>query len=75
LVRGDAGFGVARMYDVCERLHLLYTFGLSSDEVLAQAVADLEQEQQVARREGRPAVPVQLFTGFRYQGGNWSHPR
>ena len=70
VVRGDTGFGVPWMDDVCERLCLLFPFGLSSnavlqrpsDERLAQAVADWEQ--QVARREGRPAVPARLFTGF-----------
>jgi hypothetical protein len=34
VARGDAGFGVPWMYDVCERLGLLYTFGLSSNAVL-----------------------------------------
>ena len=83
VVRGDAAFGVPCMYDICERLHLLYTFGLSSnavlqrhsDELLAQAVAGWEQEQQAARREDRPAVPQRLFCGFWYQAGSWPHPR
>jgi len=83
IVRGDAGFGVPWMYDVCERLRLLYIFGLSSnavlqrhsDELLAQAVADWEQERQRARREGREAVPQRLFTGFWYQAGSWPHAR
>ncbi len=83
VVRGDAGFGVPRMYDVCERLRLLYTFGLSSnavlqrrsDALLAQAVAGWEQEQQAARREGRPALPQRLFVGFWYQAGSWPYPR
>jgi hypothetical protein len=83
VVRGDAGFGVPWMYDVCERLRLLYTFGLSSnavlqrhsDEVLARAVAGWEQEQQAARREDRPAVPARLFVGFWYQAGSWPQPR
>src|SRR5262249_32598165 len=83
IVRGDAGFGVPWMYDVCERLRLLYTFGLSSnavlqrhsDELLAQAVAGWEQEQQAARQEGRLAVPQRLFTGFWYQAGSWAEPR
>jgi hypothetical protein len=83
IVRGDAGFGVPWMYDICERLHLLYTFGLSSNAVLqrrsaallAQAVAGWEQEQQAARREGRPAVGQRLFAGFWYQAGSWPQPR
>lgn len=38
VIRGDAGFGMPWMYAVCERLGLLYTFGLSSNAVL-QATA------------------------------------
>jgi hypothetical protein len=83
VVRGDAGFGVPWMYDICERLQLLYTFGLSSnavlqrhsEELLAQAIANWEQEQQAARREDRPAAPQRLFTGFWYQAGSWPQPR
>jgi hypothetical protein len=83
LVRGDAGFGVPWMYDVCERLHLLYTFGLSSnavlqrhrEDLLAQAVQGWEQEQQAARRESRPAAPQRLFRGFWYQAASWPRPR
>jgi hypothetical protein len=83
VVRGDAAFGVPWMYDICERLHLLYTFGLSSnavlqrltDELLQHAVTGWEQERQAARHEGRPAIPQRLFTGFWYQAGSWPHPR
>jgi hypothetical protein len=72
-VRGDAGFGVPWMYDVSERLGLIYTFGLSSntvlreqsDGLLAQAVAQHEQTRQ----------PQRLFDQFRYQAGSWPHPR
>ena len=83
VVRGDAGFGVPWMYDICERLQLLYTFGLSSnavlqrrsEELLQQALASWEQERQVARHEDRPAVPQRLFTGFWYQARTWPYPR
>jgi hypothetical protein len=83
VIRGDAGFGVPWMYAVCERLRLLYTFGLSSnavlqrysDDLLAQAVAGWQQDQQAARQEGRPARPQRLFTGFWYQAASWPHPR
>jgi len=83
VVRGDAGFGVPWMYDVCERLGLLYTFGLSSnavlqrhsDVLLAQAVQGWEEERRAARQQGRPAVPQRLFTGFWYQAASWPEPR
>jgi hypothetical protein len=79
--RGDCGFGVPAMYDVCERLRVSYTFGLSANPVLqrqteallAEAVAGYERERQAARQHDppRPAVPSRLFTGFWYQAGTW----
>jgi hypothetical protein len=35
--RGDCGFGVPGMYDVCEGLRFLYTFGLSANAVPQRA--------------------------------------
>ena len=84
-VRGDSAFGLPRMYEVCERLGLLYTFGLSAnavlqrhtEELLAQAVAAYQQDRQAARQEEPPraAVPSRLFTGWWYQAGTWDRPR
>jgi hypothetical protein len=83
--RGDCGFGVPAMYEVCEGLRVSYTFGLSSNPVLqrqtegllAEAVAGYERERQAARQQepARPAVPSRLFTGFWYQAGTWAQPR
>jgi hypothetical protein len=83
--RGDCGFGVPDMYDVCERLRVSYTFGLSTNTVLkretegllAEAVAAYERERQVARQQDPPRTPVpsRLFTGFWYQAGTWPQPR
>jgi hypothetical protein len=72
-VRGDAGFGVPWMYDVCERLGLTYTFGLSSNAVLqahsaglvARAAANYEQTRQSQR----------LFDQFLYRAGSWPQAR
>jgi hypothetical protein len=83
--RGDCGFGVPAMYDVCERLRVSYTFGLSANVVLqretegllAEAVAAYQRERQAARQQepARPALPSRLFTGFWYQAGTWPQPR
>jgi hypothetical protein len=72
--RGDCGLGVPGMYEVCEGLSVLYTFGLSTNAVLqretegllAEAVAGYEWERRAARQHDppRPAVPSRLFTGF-----------
>ena len=81
--RADAAFGIPDMYDSCERLNILYTFGLTanrvlqrrSDALLAQAVAAWGKERQAARDEQRPPRPVRLFDGFWYQAGTWPAPR
>lgn len=83
VVRADSAFGIPRMYDVCERLRLIYTFGLSANAVLqrqvgpllSQAVAAYLQEQQRARQEERPAQPSRLFEGFWYRAGTWDRQR
>jgi hypothetical protein len=56
-VRGDSGFGVPRMYDVCRELRLSYTFGIGmnatlralSEPLLAEAVAAYERTGQPRR--------------------------
>jgi hypothetical protein len=68
--RGDCGFGVPLMYNVCRELRLSYTFGIGmnsrlrelSDELLKQAVKDYEETGQ----------PQRLFLADRYQAGTWS---
>jgi hypothetical protein len=82
-VRGDAAFGVPSMYEVCERLRLLYSFGLQGNAVLQrrtqglldQAVTAWQAERQQAREQGRDAQPVRRFEGFWYRAGTWEHPR
>src|SRR5690348_12152768 len=76
-VRGDCGFGVPALYEVCERLRVSYTFGLSGNAVLqretegllAEAVATFERDRLAARHQEPPraAQPLRLFTGFWYQ--------
>lgn len=83
VVRADSAFGIPRMYDVCERLRLIYTFGLSANAVLQrqseplldQAIADYVQEQRLARQEERRAQPSRLFEGFWYRAGTWDRQR
>jgi hypothetical protein len=72
-IRGDSGFGVPVMYEVCEELNLTYTFGLGmnsrlkefSDELLAQAVVAYEQT----------GLKQRLFLNLEYQANSWDHPR
>lgn len=72
-VRADSGFGVPRMYEVCERLGIWYTFGIgmnsrlkqASDELLAEAVERYEQTGE----------PQRLFTALSYQAQAWDRAR
>jgi hypothetical protein len=72
-VRADSGFGVPRMYAVCERLGIWYTFGIGmnsrlkqeSDELLAEAVERYEQTGEKQR----------LFTALSYQAQTWDRAR
>jgi hypothetical protein len=83
IVRADAGFGNPTMYELCERLCLIYTFGLSSnavlqrqtEELLGRAVQAWEQEQGAARAEERTSTPSRMFESFPYQAGTWPHAR
>jgi len=73
IVRGDSGFGVPRMYDVCEELRITHTFGLAmnarlkaiSEELLEQAQKQFEETGQKQR----------LFLSLPYQAESWDQPR
>ena len=72
-VRGDAGFGVPLMYDVCEGNELTYTLGFSSNAKLKRLTADLmARAVERFKRTGRKARP---FECFQYQCKDWPHAR
>jgi len=72
-VRGDSGFGVPVMYNVCRELRLSYTFGIGmnsrlralSDDLLKQATQAYEQTEE----------PQRLFLAERYQADTWPEPQ
>lgn len=72
-VRGDAGFGLPRMYQICEENNLTYTFGFSTNErlkrlteaLMSQAVEQYQQSNEKQR----------LFDCFNYQADTWDHAR
>ncbi len=72
-VRADAGFGVPKMYGPCERLGLMYTFGLTPNAVLKRE-AEGVLERAVAEF-ARTREPVRLFHTFMYQAKGWPHER
>jgi len=72
-VRGDGGFGLPLMYEICENNGLTYTFGFSTNprlkkltELLLQRAVEQHQQSQQKQR---------LFDCFPYQCDSWSFPR
>jgi hypothetical protein len=73
LVRGDAGYGMPWMYDVCDRLSLEYTFGLAANSVLKNRSDALLEQAVTAFAE--TGTPQRLFDAFWYQAGTWNTAR
>lgn len=72
-VRGDCGFGVPVMHELCDRLDIIYTFGQSANAVLQRETEALLAE--AVTRWDATREPQRLFTSFWYQAGTWTQPR
>jgi hypothetical protein len=68
-VRGDGGFGLPLMYDICEKNGLTYTFGFATNPRLKRLTEGLVQravEQHAQSKQKR-----RLFDCFQYQCDSW----
>ncbi len=72
-IRADSGFGVPRVFDVCEELEISYTIGIRLNNVLKRESAD-KLAQAVAREEAGHG-PQRLFTSFWYRAASWPWAR
>jgi hypothetical protein len=72
-IRGDAGFGLPKMYEICEENNLTYTFGFSTNARLRKLTEGL-MEQAVERYE-QSKQKQRLFDCFDYQCDSWKSPR
>jgi DDE family transposase len=72
-VRADAGFGLPRMYEVCEENDLTYTFGFATNQRLKKLTVGL-MDRAVALHE-KTQAKARLFECFQYQCDSWPHPR
>jgi len=72
-VRGDAGFGVPWMYDVCEQNGLIYTFGFAANERLQRLTEPLMN--QAVQQYTQSKEKQRLFECFDYQAQTWDHRR
>lgn len=72
-LRGDSGFGMPAMYEVCERLDVEYTFGLTMNATLkAKSEALLAFCTREYERTGQPQ---RRFCDFWYRAGSWPAQR
>jgi hypothetical protein len=72
-VRGDAGFGLPLMYDICEKNGLTYTFGFSSNARLKVITQDLTK--QAVDQYGQTKQKARLFDCFQYKCDSWNQSR
>ena len=72
-VRADSGFGVPRMYEVCERLSLWYTFGIGMNPRLKRESHDLLEEAKTGYEQ--TGEKQRLFMAMPYQARGWNGPR
>lgn len=72
-IRGDSGFAMPWMFEVCERLELTYTFGLAANAVLKRTTEDLLQ--RAIEQFEQTDEPVRLFDQMLYRSGSWKNAR
>jgi hypothetical protein len=72
-LRGDSGFGTPAMYEVCERLEILYTLGIGMNARLKQG-SESRMEEAVSQWE-TTGQPQRLFTAFWYRADSWPAQR
>jgi hypothetical protein len=72
-VRGDAGFGLPRMYEVCEENSLTYTFGFSTNPRLKKLTEGLMN--QAVEQYAQFKQKQRLFDCYDYQCDSWPHSR
>ena len=72
-IRGDAGFGVPWMYEVCEKNGLFYTFGFTSNPRIKKLTEGLMQS--AVEQHEKTKEKARLFECFQYQCNSWPFPR
>jgi hypothetical protein len=72
-VRGDAGFGLPKMHEICEENNLTYTFGFSTNSRLKKLTEDLMN--RAVEQYGQSKQKQRLFECFNYQCDSWKQFR
>lgn len=72
-LRGDGGFSLPEVIEVCERSHVYYVLGYSRNAVLERKNAN---QMELARLEFlRTGNKARLFDDVYYRAGSWEAPR
>jgi hypothetical protein len=73
ILRADSGFGVPKMYVVCERLEIDFTIGIGMNATLKRHSEALQQH--LVEKFEATGEPQREFCAFWYQAGSWPAAR
>ena len=73
VLRGDAGFSLPEILNVCERSEVKYALGFSSNAVLKRKINYLLDQARL--QYFRTGEKARLFDDVYYAAGTWSEPR
>jgi len=73
IIRGDAGFGVPEMYNLCEQNGYKYALGLISNNVLNKNTQKLSAKAKDLFEKTKNKQKE--YTRFKYQAGTWKSQR
>jgi hypothetical protein len=72
-LRGDAGFALPLLYQLCEFFDLQYALGIPANQVFQRRAES--RQKQLKRRYRRTQLPQRSFSSFRHRARSWSHQR
>ena len=71
--RGDSGFGVPAVYELCEQEDVKYAFGIIGNSVLQRKAAKLlTKAKRVYKKTGKA---TRFYTSFLYSAKSWKRKR
>jgi len=71
VLRGDAGFGVAKLINYCDRNGLKYILGVSSNAVLDRLSANIVSAAEMFFVDAGLKEALRLYWNIEYQAGTW----
>jgi hypothetical protein len=73
IMRGDGGFSLPEILNICDRSNILYVFGYAKNAVLERKIALLAEQARLDFIQQEK--DVQIFDDVYYQSGGWDYPR